>query len=372
MAIGTKNVPSAAAKELYRKNKSAFFRKGFITALISGILYGFYSAFLVAGEGVGNWPGFWELGIGGSILGYCLICAVGAGFNDICSAVWQVVIAIVKGKFGDFIATLKTKPGAIMIGVALAGGPIAATAYNVGLMMAGGIAAAITALCAAVGAIIGRVFLKQQLNFRMVCGIIICFAAAVTIGWTSFDGLDMTAFIGCCIAFIAALGWGVEGSIGGYATSMIDSDISITIRQCTSGITNLIIVVPILCIMATSMLDTSDISGNIYVYLVGGAVGGGAIVWFIFSGLCCGQSFRMWYKGNSMCGAALGMALNAGYSFWVPFCSWLLMGVILPLVDPSWSYAALTPTQWIAAVVEVFGILLIARNPLDFFRKKEA
>lgn len=48
------------------------------------------------------------------------------------------------------------------------------------------------------------------------------------------------------------------------------------------------------------------------------------------------------------------------------------MGVILPLVDPSWSYAALTPVQWIAAVVEVFGILLIARNPLDFFRKKEA
>lgn len=367
MAIGTKSAPNAAARELYRKRKSAFFRKGVITALISGILYGFYSALLVAGEGVGNWVGFWELGIAGSILGYCLICAVGAGLNDTCSAVWQIVIAIVKGKFGDFIATLKTRPGVIMIGVALAGGPIAATAYNVGLMMAGGIAAAISALCAAVGAIIGRLFLKQQLNFRMVCGIIICFGAAVTIGWTSFDGLDMSAFIGCCIAFIAALGWGIEGSIGGYATSMIDSDISITIRQCTSGLSNLIIVVPILCVMARNMLDTSDISGNIYTYLVGGAIGGGAIIWFIFSGLCCGQSFRMWYKGNSMCGAALGMALNAGYSFWVPLCSWILMGLILP-----WDYAPLSATQWIAAIVEVFGILLIARNPLDFFRKKEA
>ena len=366
MAIGTKQVASAAAKEKYTKSKAAFFKKGVITALISGILYGLYSAFIVAGEGVGNWPAFWELGIGASILGYCLLCAIGAGLNDFCSAVWQIVIAIVKGKFGDFIATLKTKPGVIMIGVALAGGPIAATAYNIGLMMAGGIAAAISALCAAVGAIIGHFFLKQALNFRKVCGIIICFGAAVVIGWTSFDGLDMSAFIGCCIAFIAAVGWGIEGSIGGFATSMIDDDISITIRQCTSGLTNLIIVVPILCVMARAMLNTSDIPGNIYVYLIGGAVAGGAIIWFIFSGLFCGQSFRMWYKGTSMCGAALGMTLNAMYSFWVPLCSWLLMGVII-----QWDYPALTATQWVMAFVEVFGILLIAMNPLDLFRRKK-
>ena len=115
--------PVRQQKSCTGKTSPPFFRKGVITALISGILYGFYSTFLVAGEGVGNWPGFWELGIAGSILGYCLICAVGAGLNDICSAVWQIVIAIVKGKFGDFIATLKTKPGAIMIGVALAGVP---------------------------------------------------------------------------------------------------------------------------------------------------------------------------------------------------------------------------------------------------------
>lgn len=367
MAIGTNKVTNAAAQEKYKKAKSSFFKKGIFTALISGILYGLYSAFIVAGEGVGGWVGFWELGIAGSILGYCLLCAIGAGLNDFCSAVWQVGIAIVKGKFGDFIATLRTKPGLIMIGVALAGGPIAATAYNIGLMMAGGIAAAISALCAAVGAIIGHFFLKQKLNLRKLCGILICFGAAVVIGGTTFDGLDMSAFIGCCIAFIAAVGWGIEGSIGGYATSMIDDDISITIRQCTSGLTNLIIVVPILCVMASYMLDTSDIPGNIYFSLLAGAVGGGAIIWFIFSGLFCGQSFRMWYKGNSMCGAALGMTLNAGYSFWVPLCSWILMGVILP-----WDYAPLTATQWVMAVVEVFGIMLIAVNPLDLFRKKEA
>ena len=176
----------------------------------------------------------------------------------------------------------------------------------------------------------------------MVCGIIICFAAAVTIGWTRFDGLDMTAFIGCCIAFIAALGWGIEGSIGGYATSMIDSDISITIRQCTSGITNLIIVVPILCIMATSMLDTSDISGNIYVYLVGGAVGGGAIVWFISPVFAVSVlPYVVQRELHVWCCPRYGAERR--YSFWVPFCSWLFDGRYPSSRGSFWSYAALTP-----------------------------
>ena len=366
MAIANNDPALLRAK--YLKTKSSFFRKGVTTAFISGILYGLYSSFIVAGEGVGNWVGWWGLEPLAGMLGFCLLCAVGAGLNDTCSAVWQIIILVVKGKFGDFAATLRTRPGLIMVGVALAGGPIAATAYNVGLMMAGGIVAAISALCAAVGALIGRVFLKQKLNLRMVCGIIICFAAAVVIGGTSFDSLDKSAFIGCCIAFIAALGWGIEGSIGGYATSMIDDDISITIRQCTSGLTNLIIVVPILCVLAVRMIDVSFTGGaNLYTYLIVGACAGGAIIWFAFSGLFCGQSFRMWYKGNSMCGAALGMTLNAMYSFWVPLCSWILMGLILP-----WDYAPLTATQWIMAVVEVFGIWLIAMNPLDLLKKKEA
>lgn len=367
MAVGTQNVPNIAAKEKYRRTKSSYFKRGVAIALFSGLLYGFYSAFIVAGEGVGNWVAFWEMGFAQTIVGFCVLCAVGAGINDLLGGIWCIVIAAVRGKFGDFVATLKTKPGVIMMGVALVGGPIASTAYNVGLMMAGGIAAAITALCAAVGAVIGRIFLKQKLNFRMICGIVICFGAAVVIGGTAFDSLNMQTFIGCCIAFIAALGWGIEGSIGGYATSMIDSEIGITIRQLTSGLANFAILIPVLCIMTKVMTNvSSEVSGNLYIYLIGGAIGGGAIIWFAFSGLFCSQSFRLWYKGNSMCGAALGMTCNALYSFWVPLCSWVLMGVIL-----QWGDYSLSPIQWIMAVVEVFGIWLIAMNPLDIFRKKK-
>ena len=73
-----------------------------------------------------------------------------------------------------------------------------------------------------------------------------------------------------------------------------------------------------------------------------------------------------WYWGNSMCGAALGMTCNAMYSFWCPLCCWILMGVIFG--EEGWM---LSPIQWLMAVVIVFGIWLIAMNPLDLFKKEE-
>ena len=72
-----------------------------------------------------------------------------------------------------------------------------------------------------------------------------------------------------------------------------------------------------------------------------------------------------WYKGNSMCGAGLGTACNGTYSFFSPFFCWLFLGVISGI--DGWN---LPTVAWIGAVVMIFGILLIAVNPLDFFSRK--
>ena len=225
------------------------------------------------------------------------------------------------------------------------------------------VAAAISALCSPCGAIIGRVFLKQELNFRMIVGIIICFAAGCVISGTTFDAVDMTQFIGMLITFIAAIGWGFEGAIGGYGVCMMDSQIGITIREITSGLANIIIMVPVLSLIGLAFGGHGISEG---LGLLGSAFTDSSVIWFVLSGLCCGLSFMLWYKGNSMCGAALGMACNAMYSFWVPLCCWILMGVIGG--EEGW---ALSPIQWVMAVVIVFGIWLIAMNPLDLFKKEE-
>ena len=344
------------------KLSSQFLRKGIAIALISGLMYGLYSAFLTLGmtKGVWNdWYGVNSAALSAFAITY-LLGAVGSAVNDTCSAILALVYATAKGKFGDFIRTLKTKPGHVMILAALIGGPIASTAYVVGLQMAGSIVIPITALCPAIGAILGRLLFKQKLNKRMMLGILICVIASFMIGSTSISGgASKDALLGICIAFIAALGWGFEGCVAGYGTSMIDSEIGITIRQATSGLSNLIILVPIFGLLAGSIPLSTKLTMQAF-------TSGPAIGWFVLSGLCSFVSFMFWYRGNSMCGAALGMACNGTYSFWGPFCCWIVLGVICGI--DGWSLPAIA---WIAAVLMVIGIWIISMNPLDLFKKKE-
>ena len=365
------------ARQKYKKAKSSFLRRGITFAIASGSCYSLYSAFLTVGEYWGVWSGWWGLALAGTAIGYTLLCAVGAGLNDFCSGLWCLLIAAIKGKAGDYFRSLGTKPGTVMMCCGIIGGPIATTAYSVGLMTAGGIVAPISALCSAIGAIIGRVVFKQELNFRMICGIIICFAAAVVIGGTAFLS-EGTTFIGCLVGLVSALGWGIEGAVAGFGTSMLDYEIGITLRQTTSGVVNLFILIPILCLIASAVPGTLDgVNGNPYVVFVGGAVCTVGVLWFVVSGFFANPAYSFWYKGNSMCGAALGMTCNAMYSFWVPLALFIVFSV-LTAVAPEQCAAygivptALTPIQWLMAVVEVFGIWLIAMNPLDLFKKKEA
>ncbi|CAB1252712.1 hypothetical protein ACFHWD_00985 [Clostridium sp. MT-14] len=353
------NVRAIAAK---KKLSSQFFKKGISIALFSAVMYGFYSAFLTLGMSKGIWSDWYganTAGLSAFVITY-LLGALGSAVNDSCSAVWALLYASIKGKIGDFFRCLNTTPGRVMILAALIGGPISSTAYVVGLQMAGSIVIPITALCPAIGAILGRILFKQELNKRMMLGIAICVIASFMIGSTSIGGsAPKGAFLGVCIAFIAALGWGFEGCVAGYGTSMIDCEIGITIRQVTSGISNLIILLPIFAAMAGNIKLSANLAGQAF-------SSGSAMIWFALSGLCAFASYMCWYRGNSMCGAALGMACNGTYSFWGPFCCWIVLGVFGGM--EGWG---LPPIAWIAAILMIFGILVISMNPMDLFRKKE-
>jgi len=392
---------SLQLSEARKARTASFFKKGIIIAVGSGMLYGVYVAALLAATSNGFWLDWYGYGdtvtmgwyddvldptIGGVAMSFLIavliLGALGSGLNDFISAIWMIIKTAVKGKFMDYLRCFKSKPGAIMVVCALIGGPIASTAFLIALIMAGPIATPISALCPAIGAIIGRIIFKQPLNFRMAVGIAICVVATFMIGSTAFTGFEITDpmfLAGLAVALISALGWGIEGAIAGFGTSVIDYEISISIRQFTSGFFTLFILTPSLFIMAgaVGLYPTMLIEGLQGQIMVDGLLSS-PLIWFLISGLAAGLSFGFWYKGNSMCGAALGMACNGGFSFWCPFFSFLVCGLYLGwaftdgTLDPSTGYA-LYPIQWIAAIVMVVGIFLIAVNPLDFFKKnKEA
>ena len=226
--------------------------------------------------------------------------------------------------------------------------------------MAGSIIVPIAALNAAIGAIIGRIIYKQKLSGGMILGIVICFTAAVIIGLFGygipkgglagiFGNMSGEAVIGIIAAFCAALGWGIEGAVGGYACCMVDTEIAICIRQCTSGIVNAVILCSLL-----AMIGGDGIGSGLL--LVGHALADGSSIWmFIIAGIFASWSFKFWYKGASMCGAALGMGCNGTYAFWGPLYCLVVCGFIFG--GEGWNIAW---PGWVGAITMVIGIFVLA------------
>ena len=365
-------------ESLRRERRRRYFVRGLAFAVASGICYGLYTAFLTLAETQGVW-GAWfageQWGEGRAPLGMFVItfalAALAAGINDFISGLWSLAVCAKNRQMGDLVKTLRSKPGLVMMLCAVIGGPFATIAYIIGLNSATaagnpGVIVPIAALNCAIGALLGRLFFKQKLKAHMICGIAVCLAAAMLIGGTSIASMGPGAVAGCFFAFLAAFGWGFEGCVAGFGTVLIDYRIGIAIRQTTAGVLELLIVFPVLMAMGGGLQQVCAVAGA--------AVSSPAMLFFLISGFFAMPAFSFWYKGNSMCGTALGMACNGMYAFWGPLFIWIIMGV-LGIGGLSAAYPPLSAAQWAGAVLMVAGIFCIAVNPSDLFgrmRRKRA
>ena len=361
---------------LREERKRKYFVRGIAFAVASGICYGLYTGFLTLAETQGVW-GEWfagaEWGNGQAALSAFVItfalAALAAGINDLISGIWSVLVCAKNRQLGDFWKTMKSKPGLVMMVCAAIGGPFATIAYIIGLNSATaagnpGVIVPIAALNCAIGAVLGRIFFKQTLNAHKVVGIAICLLAAALIGGTSFAAMGPEALMGCLFAFLAAFGWGFEGCVAGFGTILIDYRIGIAIRQVTAGVLELFVVFPLLMVFGGGMELLGAVSSA--------AATSPALLFFLISGFFAMPAFSFWYKGNSMCGTALGMACNGMYAFWGPFFIWIILGV-LNIGGMTADYPPLSSMQWIGALIMVVGIFCIAVNPAELLRsnKKE-
>lgn len=364
----------AKVETLRNQRRKKFMTRGITFAVASGICYGLYTGFLTLAETQGVW-GDWfagtEWGNGNAALNAFTItftlAALAAGLNDLFSGIWSIAVCAKNRQLGDFWKTLKTKPGRVMMLCAIIGGPFATICYVIGLNSATasgnpGVIVPIAALNCAIGAILGRILFKQKLSAHKVIGILVCLASAGMIGGASFASMGPDALLGCLFAFLAAFGWGFEGCVAGFGTILIDYRIGIAIRQTTAGLLELLIAFPILATIGGGIGAVPE--------LLGAAISTPALLIFAISGLFAMPAYSFWYKGNSMCGTALGMACNGMYAFWGPLFIWLILGV-LNIGGMSADYPPLSMTQWFGAILMVAGIFCIAVNPIDMIRKKQ-
>lgn len=326
---------ASPAFSMKQKMTATFTRQGLTAGFISAIAFGLYST--VSAYAMMKEP---LLGAAG------LFAApfVASALNDTIAAIWLVLFNIIKGRFKEIGRSLAIFPGMMVILGALFGGPIANGAYLIGIASAGTAAIPISALFPMFGAIFAKMFLKQDISKRVAGGMVICIAGAIMISMDGGGSVGNNFFFGIICAFIAAIGWGMEGVFSAFGMSMIDSNIAITIRQGVSGIVFIIVVLPIF--KALGLFVDVLAAPNLVLIIALGA-------------LFAAGSFLTWYVANSKVGVATGMSINSTYVLW---------GVIFSVI---FLRSTLSPMMNIGAIVITAGAIIVSVNPLDFIKKKE-
>lgn len=318
------------AKLRLQNRELNYAKKGIISGLIAG----------------GAW------GLDGVLMGMVLVLApfkyntsifivplVGACLHDGFAALWIFINNLINGKWRDYIRTLKTKPGKIIIVAAVLGGPVGMSANLIAIYFSGAsYTAAITAVYPAIGAVFGLIFLKEKITVRIWIGIILSILGSFIVGFSPPKNYIYPFFyLGIGFAVIAAVGWALEGVISTYGMDLVDSDIAIGIREAISFIIYVVVIMPIYGHSGYKLILNSllTISG-LYIALIA---------------LIGGISFLSWYRAMNSTGVTRAMGLNVTFALWSVFFGWLLNGLQISM------------NLIVGVVIISFGTILTIDNP---------
>lgn len=309
-----------------------------------GSLYGLSSGFLWALDTV--------------ILGVALMSAtmlpIGASGSLVATFVhdgvsfFVIVLLLLKMKhFKNFTSTLKSKSGLAIIAAALLGGPIGMGAYILSIRYIGAsLASSISAIYPAIGAFLAYVFLKERLKPHSKIGLGIAILAISLMGFTS--DLEVTNLtLGLFFSGICVIGWGSEAVIiNATLKEDVSSEVALGIRQMTSFIVYMLIVMP--------FVGYNNVAVVAQDFNVLGLI--------MISGVIGTLSFLFYYKSIDLIGATQAMGLNISYPAWAFFFHFIYFGDF-------------NLTQFALVVVVMIGSIMSNDKPfelLQVFKLKKA
>jgi drug/metabolite transporter (DMT)-like permease len=323
------------AKELVAKMRIRGAKKGIIYALASGVFWGFDAVILAAIL-------VWVVAKGTVSEAaplFLLMPLVFAMLHDMSAGIFMIFFCFATGKLKEYLRTMRTKPGWVIVLAAVFGGPVAMSGYLLGISMGGPYSVAITTCFPAAGAILGAIFLKEKIYPRVWAGIALVIIGSVIISWAPpEDGQYPLFYWGIALAVLTSVAWAVEGVLGTLGMDLVDSDLALGIRQISSGIMYAVFIIPIFFVMFSQIV--SDVPVLLATFGVG-CIGG--------------ISYLTYFKGLNRTGVARGQALHVNYGLWYILFSWLF-GQTEPTVN-----------LWVGAVIAIVGIVFIVGNPKELF-----
>ena len=340
MTTSLENNKNKSAEEKLAAMELSFAKKGLFIALFSAGLWGLYAVIIHFAYGMDplNKEG----------LNLMTIPVVVGALHEIAAFLIFLVRNGMSGKLAEYPRTLKTIPGKLVCLGGIIGGPGALTCSMAGILFAGpAYALAITGLYPVMGAVLAVVFLKEKTNKRFWIGILFCVIGGFVLGFEPPKGDAYPHFyLGIILSLLAAVGWGLEGTIGAFGTDTIDPNVSVGLRAMASSI--------VFIIMVPLVGGFGIFTDAIFVHpLAAGVVA--------LAALAGSHSLWYWYLAFGMTGVGRAMAMNSTYSLW---------GVVFTVILSSLGFMTfvLTRNLLLGVMIMVVGIILVVINPKDLVK----
>lgn len=260
---------------------------------------------------------------------------VSAALHDAVCALILLVFMAMRGRLKDTWRAIHTRSGRAVMVAALLGGPIGMSGYLLAIDQIGaGYTAIISTFYPALGTALAVLVLKERMRPRQVIALAVAIGAIIATSYTS-SSVSGSALWGVLGALAAVVGWGCEAVIlaWGMRDDAVDNETALQIRETTSGLTYLVLVVPLGgALSSTGQALTSP----------------GAMGLVALAAAAGTASYLFYYKAIDLLGAARAMALNISYSAWAVLFAFLLQSIV-----PA-------PVQIVLCVVILVGTVLAA------------
>ena len=260
---------------------------------------------------------------------------VSAALHDAICALILLIFMAVRGRLKDTWRAVHTRSGRAVMVAALLGGPIGMSGYLLAIDQIGaGYTAIISTFYPALGTALAVLVLKERMRPRQVIALAVAIGAIIATSYTSTSVSGSTLW-GVLGALAAVAGWGCEAVIlaWGMRDDAVDNETALQIRETTSGLTYLVLVVPLGgALSSTGQALTSP----------------GAMGLVALAAAAGTASYLFYYKAIDLLGAARAMALNISYSAWAVLFAFLLQSIV-----PA-------PIQIVLCVVILVGTVLAA------------
>ena len=260
---------------------------------------------------------------------------VSAALHDAICALILLIFMAMRGRLKDTWRAVHTRSGRAVMVAALLGGPIGMSGYLLAIDQIGaGYTAIISTFYPALGTALAVAVLKERMRPRQVIALAVAIGAIIATSYTS-TSVSGSALWGVLGALAAVAGWGCEAVIlaWGMRDDAVDNETALQIRETTSGLTYLVLVVPLGgALSSTGQALTSP----------------GAMGLVALAAAAGTASYLFYYKAIDLLGAARAMALNISYSAWAVLFAFLLQSIV-----PA-------PVQIVLCVVILIGTVLAA------------